>query len=81
MCTTTNRFLLSQLPFHQMTDFEVEQNFQTTKRKVLQLMNDHRLTEFIKENILDDLFDPNDIKRCSYYNEDEIEKLKLQHHF
>ena len=38
-------------------------------------MDNHNLTEFIKENLLDDLFNPNDVKQCNYFDKEKIDDL------
>ena len=63
------------MPFHQLSNFEIETNFQSSKLKILDLMDNHRLTEFLKENLLDDLFNPNNIKQCDYFDEEKLDKL------
>ena len=68
MSNMTTREILYQMPFHQLSNFEIETNFQSSKLKILDLMDNHRITEFLKENLLDDLFNPNDIKQCDYFD-------------
>ena len=75
MSSAVAREISSQMPFHQLSDFEIGVNFQTAKLKILDLMENHKLNEFIKENFLDDLFDPHDMKHCHYFDEDEFDKL------
>ena len=66
MTTTEIRY---QMPFHQLSNFEIETNFQSSKLKILDLIDNNRITEFLKENLLDDPFNPNDIKQCDYFDE------------
>ena len=75
MSNMTTREILYQMPFHQLSNFEIETNFQSTKLKILDLMDNHRITEFLKENLLYDLFNPNDIKQCDYFDEEKLDKL------
>ena len=74
MSSAVAREISSQMPFHQLLDFEIAVNFQTAKLKILDLMENHKLNEFIKENFLNDLFDPHDMKHCHYFDEDEFDK-------
>ena len=71
----TTREILNHMPFHRLSNFEIETNFQSAKLKILDLMDNHNLTEFIKENLLDDLFNPNDVKQCNYFDEEKIDNL------
>ena len=65
----------NQMPFHHMSDFEIGVNIQTAKLKILDFMENHKLNEFLKENFLDDLFNPHDMKHCHYFDEEEFDKL------
>ena len=38
-------------------------------------MDNYRLTEFLKENLFDELFNPNDIKQCDYFDEVKLVNL------
>ena len=75
MSNMTTREILNHMPFHRLSNFEIETNFQSAKLKILNLMDNHNLTEFIKENLLDDLFNPNDVKQCNYFDEEKIDNL------
>ena len=75
MSNMTTREILNHMPFHRLSNFEIETNFQSAKLKILDLMDNHNLTEFIKENLLDDLFNPNDVKQCNYFDEEKIDNL------
>ena len=70
MSNMTTREILNHMPFHRLSNFEIETNFQSAKLKILGLMDNHNLTEFIKDNLLDDLFNPNDVKQCNYFDEE-----------
>ena len=75
MSNMTTREILNHMTFHRLSNFEIETNFQSAKLKILDLMDNHNLTEFIKENLLDDLFNPNDVKQCNYFDEEKIDNL------
>ena len=63
MSNMTTREIAYHMPFHRLSNFEMETNFQSAKLKILDLTDNHNLTECIKENLLDDLFNPNDVKQ------------------
>ena len=73
-CTVT-REISSQMSFHQLSDFELGVNFRAGELKILDLMENHQLNEFITENFLDDLINSHDMKHCHYIDEDEFDKL------
>ena len=75
MSSAVARENTSQMPFHQLSDIEIGVNFQTAQLKILDITENHKQNEFIKENFLDDLSDPHDMKHCHYFDEDEFAKL------
>ena len=62
MYSVTNRALLKELPFGTLTDYDIEVNFLGAKERILNLMDQHQLKEFIRENCFRELFNPEDIR-------------------
>ena len=62
MSNMTTKEILNHMPFHRLSNFEIETNFQSAKlKRFFDPIDNHNLTEFIKENLLDDLFNPNEV--------------------
>ena len=74
MNSVTNRYLSQHLPFQELTDFDIGINFQSARERITELMDLHGLVEFLKGNYLSELFDPQDLVLCSYYDESEFVK-------
>ena len=72
MDSVTNRYLSQQLPFQGLTDYDVEVNFRSARERITELMNQHDLVDFLKNNYLAELFDPRDLSSCNYYDETEF---------
>ena len=68
--------LFRQLPFGNITDYDLENEFKSAKARIEQKMNDHRLENFKKENYLMDLFNPFHLFVCKYFDEDEYNGLR-----
>ena len=67
MDSVTNRYSSQQLPFQGLTDYDVEVNFRSAWERIIELMNQHDLVDFLKNNYLAGLFDPRDFSLCNYY--------------
>ena len=50
------REILYELPFGNLTDFDLENSYSTSKERIVQLMENHGLYDFIKENHFIDIF-------------------------
>ena len=74
MDSVTNRYLSQHLPFQELTDFDIGINFQSARERITELMDQHGLVEFLKGNYLSELFDPQDLVLCNYYDESEFVK-------
>ena len=61
MSYMTTREILNHMPFHRLSNFEIETYFQSAKLNIFDPIDNHNLTEFIKENLLVDLFNPNEV--------------------
>jgi len=67
---------LSHLPFENLTEYEVENQFKSAKARITQLMNDHSLDNFIQEQSLSNQIDPDMNNPCDYYDENSFINLK-----
>ena len=76
MSRNETRELFSHLPFVKTTKYDFENEFSSTKLRITQLMNDHRLDKFFNEHYLSCLFDPAAKTLCNYYDEDSYGDLK-----
>ena len=76
MSRNDTRELFSHLPFVNITNYDIENEFSSAKFRITQLMNDHRLDKFLDEHYLSNLFDPNAKTLCKYYDEDSYGDLK-----
>ena len=70
MSNMTTIEILNQISFHQLSNSEIETNFQSGKLKILDLMDNHRPTVFFE---IKSLFNPNDVKQCDYFDEEQID--------
>ena len=59
------REILYELPFGNLTDFDLENSYSTSKERIVQLMENHGIHDFIKENHFSDLFHYQDIPECA----------------
>ena len=64
--------IFRQLPFNNISNFDMESSFQTLKPRVQMLMEDHGIIDFMNENYLLDLSDPDDLNHCKYFDENEF---------
>ena len=71
--------ILNHMSFHRLLNFEIEPNFLSAKLKILDLMDNHNLTEFIKENLLDDLFNPHDVEQFWWRKIDNLDRTSSTH--
>ena len=69
---------LLHLPFRHLTGFDIENTFSSAKERIVQLMDNHCITEFINDNYINELFVNQDIPLCNYLNEDEFTQLKRE---
>ena len=69
--------LLNILPFHNMTDYEIEENCDSVGRRIIKLMEDKGLANFIKNNRLSQsLF--YEEKSCEYLDIDAFNKKQFK---
>ena len=62
----------NELPFQTLTNYDIENNFISGKRKFSNLMNNDDFQTIIKENKYEQLFNPNQNYSCQYYDENEF---------
>ena len=72
------REILLHLPFSDLTGFVIENTFSSAKERIVQLRDNHCITEFLNENHINELFVNQDIPLCNYLNEDEFTRLKRE---
>ena len=63
--------------FDGLTNYEIQINFQSAKNRIHELM-DNGLYEFLTENYMDDLFNPEEYKACDYFDEEKFIGLKRE---
>ena len=69
--------ILNGLPFHSIVDYDVETNFESSKRRIQRLMEDHRILNFIKQYNLNRDLEFDDLQQCSYHDEESFNKLSI----
>ena len=69
---------LLHLLFIDLTGFDIENTFSSAKERIVQLMDNHCITEFINENHINELFVNQDIPLCNYLNADAFTQLKRE---
>ena len=62
------------LPFYSLTDYNVESEFISTKRKFVNLINNEKFENFLKENKYEQIFNPSSVTSCQYFDEEEFIK-------
>ena len=60
------------MPFHGVTDYDVECEYTSIKRKLLNIMDNDEFKAYLKENKFEQLFKPFDSITCQYYDENEF---------
>ena len=68
MDSVTNIYLSQHIAFQ---DFDIGIHFQSARERIMELMDQHDLLDFLKGNYSTDLFYPQDLVLCSYYDESE----------
>ena len=76
MSSRNNRIAFLEMPFDGLTNYEIEINFQSAKKRIHELMDKYGLNEFLTENYMDDLFNPEEYKACDYFDEEKFIGLK-----
>ena len=75
MSNEENNHLSKLLPFHGSTCFDIGEEFETVKRRIQTLMDNHGLVNFQHEKQFLDLFYPREQVKCEYLSETELENL------
>ena len=65
----------SLMPFRSVVDYDIEDMFISGKKLVQQRMNDHGIMKYIREHRLSKLLDIENFSSCSYYDEEQFNKL------
>ena len=71
-----NRIAFHEMPFDGLTNYEIQINFQSAKKRIHELMDKHGLYEFLTETYMDDLFNPEQYKACDYLTKKNVLVLK-----
>ena len=67
-----NRHTFMELHVQGLTNYEIELNSHSTKKYIINLLDSHKLCEYLKESYLNTVFNPNDLPLCNYFDEDEF---------
>ena len=62
------------LPFYTLTDYNVECEFVSTKRRFESLINNEKFECLLKKNKYEHIFSPSTMTPCQYYEKDEFIK-------
>ena len=68
----TNLKYFNELPIQTLTNYDIENDFISGKRKFANLMNNENFQTIITENKYGQLFNPNQNYSCQYYDEGEF---------
>ena len=68
-----------ELPFYNITNFDIECEFQSAKKLIQERMRNSGLLQFIKENKLNHAIYDTDTIKCDYYDTDEFSRLNITH--
>ena len=60
------------MPFYSLSDYNIENEFLTTKRKFENLLDNKQFEMFLKENKYEQIFNPTCVTPCQYFDEDEF---------
>ena len=60
------------MPFYSLSDYNIENEFLTTKRKFDNLLDNKQFEMFLKRNKYEQIFNPTCVTPCQYLDEDEF---------
>ena len=60
------------MPFYSLSDYNIGNEFLTTKRKFENLLDNKQFEMFLKENKYEQIFNPTCVTPCQYFDEDEF---------
>ena len=63
------------MPFRDIVNYDIEELSIGSKKRIQQLVNDHGITEYIKEHRLSKVLEIDNITSCEYYDEDQFNRL------
>ena len=72
MCINRTSDVYMELPFNSLTDYDIEETFQNANNRIIKLMGDNGLHKFFKDKKMYELFDPEYIPQCRYYDENDF---------
>ena len=78
MYNPNNQNYLDYMPFRNLNNYEVEILFESCKRRIQKLMNDHSLIKFIKEQKLSKILQSDNYTNCEYFDEENFSCLSVQ---
>ena len=78
MYNPNNQNFLDYMPFRNLNNYEVEILFESCKRRIQKLMNDHSLIKFIKDQKLSKILQSDNYTNCEYFDEDNFLYLSSQ---
>lgn len=61
-----------ELPFHNLTNYNIENEYWSPKRRITNLLDNKKFLDILKDNYFDDLFNPEEISSCRYYDENDF---------
>ena len=67
--------LLNNMPFWNLVDYNIELECESSKQRIIKLMDDNRLLKFLKEKKLSEILDPTEEISCCYCDEAMINML------
>ena len=60
------------LPFNNLRDYNIENEYISTKRKLQSLLNNDKFQKFLKVNMHKEIFNAVDCIFCQYYDESQF---------
>ena len=78
MYNPNNQNYLDFMPFRNLNNYEVEILFESCKRRIQKLMNDHSLIKFIKEQKFSKILQSDNYTNCEYFDEENFSYLSVQ---
>ena len=70
--------IMEELPFANLSEYGIETEFVTAKKRIQKLMQDNSLHDFLIENHIQDMFNPKDTIKCDYNDDDSFNKKNRQ---
>ena len=77
MNSVGNDSILSEMPFHGVTDYDVINDFVSVKQQILDKMSANGMDNFLAKCKLDQIFSYDREITCNYYDEEMIINTKI----